>query len=67
MKRLNLNPTGRTVYKISQPGVEAARQKFTIEPMRFLFPFEARHEAEAKCPTFCHHNHARDWLRRKAG
>jgi hypothetical protein len=36
MKRLNLNPTGRTVYKISQPGVEAARQKFTIEPMRFI-------------------------------
>lgn len=36
MKRLNLNPTGRTVYKISQPGVEAARQKFTIEPMRFV-------------------------------
>jgi hypothetical protein len=42
MKRLNLNPTGRTVYKISQPGVEAARQKFTIEPMRFLTVEQAK-------------------------
>lgn len=64
---LNLNPSGRTVYKITQPGVEAARQKFTLEPMRFLFPFEAKKEAQSTNPKMLAHNNSRDWLLRKAG
>jgi hypothetical protein len=32
----NLNPTGRTVYKVTHPAVEAARQRFVLEPMRFI-------------------------------
>lgn len=67
-RALNLNPTGRTVYKVTHPAVEAARQKFTLEPMKFLFPFEARKEAHCKSSTArLAHNNSRDWVERKVG
>jgi hypothetical protein len=65
-RHLNLNPTGRTVYKVTHPAVEAARQRFTLEPMKFLFPAEARKEARAKYPKALAHNNAKDWALREA-
>lgn len=29
---------------------------YTIEPMRFLFPFQAKREVRAINPNTCHHN-----------
>jgi hypothetical protein len=50
-RRLNLNPTGRTVYKVTHPAVEAARQTFTLEEMRFLTVEEAAVECGCGLPA----------------
>jgi hypothetical protein len=46
---LNLAPN--QAAKITRNGCA-----YTVEPMRFLFPFQARREAKASHPNLCHHN-----------
>jgi hypothetical protein len=38
---------------------------YIIEPMRFLYPSEAKKESTAKHPKVCPHNNRRDWLKRE--
>lgn len=45
---LNLGPT--QAAKISRDGCA-----FTIEPMRFLLPYQAKREVNASNPNLCHH------------
>lgn len=50
MRGLSNNQTFE-VAKISRAG-----RTVTTEPMRFLFPYQAKREAQAKNPALCHHN-----------